>query len=888
MAFIVGFSPVAATDVQGPGSATDNAVARFDGVTGKIIQNSGVIIDDSDNITGVASLTVTTLIASTTITTGDNIIMLNDDVTGTPTENAGLEVERGTSTNARLLWDEAGDYWTAGSTGQLPLALAAEAVTDNAVARWSGITHELENTGVLVDDSDNVTMPSDLTVDTTTLFVDASNSTVGIGTATPDAGGKLQIAHTITDNTQIIEGIQNTVNVTDTVNHVFKRYGWWSYLTNTVNSGITNSGMAIGFSSAAELVGTGSIDRVYGADINGFGTAASTVTTLYGANILYGISNASSTVTTSYGLYLNDIGTGTIANQYGIWQSGASSANHFDGPIDTDGTCTVGTDIVIKGDEKTVQFGERSVAPTTPVTGTWKIYGKSGGIYQIDDAGTETLLGGAGDVVGPGSSTDNAIARFDSTTGKLIQNTSTTTVDDSGNITTSNSLVGSAVQVIIENSDNTNVGSHASITLEAGGDSSGDPYINFRTNDTAATTSMSLGVDNSDSDLFKLTDASDLNSGNILLSITKTTGDASFIGDIATTVTTSVISSPGLGTSSEKFGVGTSAVGSNSLAVGISASSAGSSSTALGGFSSASSSDSTALGVSASASSNPSTAIGKSSSASGSSSVALGKSATASASNTFAVGTDSIASATYCIAIGGTSASATHTACVVIGQSATSTATNQFLVGSSVAPIKDVYLGTGVTSASAGTDAVSYNGTGGSGTDIGGASLSITGGRGTGTGAGGAITIKTAPAGSTGSSLNALVDRVKFNETSDAIFNDSSADYSFKFKGQAYFAETTLTDAANIAWDLTLNQASTVTLAGNRTLDNPTNLKAGASYTVIVKQDATGSRTLVYGTVYKWPGGTAPTLSTAASSIDILTFVSDGTNMYGVSQLAFA
>ena len=45
-------------DVDGPASSTDNAVARFDSTTGKIIQNSGVIIDDSDNVTGVTSQTI--------------------------------------------------------------------------------------------------------------------------------------------------------------------------------------------------------------------------------------------------------------------------------------------------------------------------------------------------------------------------------------------------------------------------------------------------------------------------------------------------------------------------------------------------------------------------------------------------------------------------------------------------------------------------------------------------------------------------------------------------------------------------------------------------------------------------------------------------------------
>jgi hypothetical protein len=108
--------------------------------------------------------------------------------------------------------------------------------------------------------------------------------------------------------------------------------------------------------------------------------------------------------------------------------------------------------------------------------------------------------------------------------------------------------------------------------------------------------------------------------------------------------------------------------------------------------------------------------------------------------------------------------------------------------------------------------------------------------------------------------------------------------YSFR---QMYFVETTLTDQAAITWDLNANQVSKVTLAGNRTLSAPTNMKAGATYILRVIQDGVGSRTLAYNSVFKWPGGTAPVLSTGAGDIDILTFVCDGTNMYGVAQLDF-
>lgn len=97
-----------------------------------------------------------------------------------------------------------------------------------------------------------------------------------------------------------------------------------------------------------------------------------------------------------------------------------------------------------------------------------------------------------------------------------------------------------------------------------------------------------------------------------------------------------------------------------------------------------------------------------------------------------------------------------------------------------------------------------------------------------------------------------------------------------------------LKDEATITWDLNNGTIATVTLAGNRTLANPKNMIAGGTYIFIVKQDGTGSRTLGYGTAYQWPGGTDPVLSTAASSVDIITFVSDGAVMYGNILKAFA
>lgn len=80
-----------------------------------------------------------------------------------------------------------------------------------------------------------------------------------------------------------------------------------------------------------------------------------------------------------------------------------------------------------------------------------------------------------------------------------------------------------------------------------------------------------------------------------------------------------------------------------------------------------------------------------------------------------------------------------------------------------------------------------------------------------------------------------------------------------------------LTDAATINTNAALSNTFRVTLAGNRTLANPTNLRDGMVLNWKIKQDGTGNRTLAYGTKFKWPSGTAPVLSTAASAVDLLT-----------------
>ena len=84
---------------------------------------------------------------------------------------------------------------------------------------------------------------------------------------------------------------------------------------------------------------------------------------------------------------------------------------------------------------------------------------------------------------------------------------------------------------------------------------------------------------------------------------------------------------------------------------------------------------------------------------------------------------------------------------------------------------------------------------------------------------------------------------------------------------------TALTDGATITPDFSASTNFSVTLGGNRTLANPTNMVAGQSGSIFVSQDGTGSRTLAFGSYWDFANGTAPTMSTTASAIDRIDYV---------------
>jgi hypothetical protein len=95
------------------------------------------------------------------------------------------------------------------------------------------------------------------------------------------------------------------------------------------------------------------------------------------------------------------------------------------------------------------------------------------------------------------------------------------------------------------------------------------------------------------------------------------------------------------------------------------------------------------------------------------------------------------------------------------------------------------------------------------------------------------------------------------------------------------YTETLFTANTSTAITVALTNGTVqqLTLTGNATITMPT-ATAGKSFIIMLKQDATGGRSVTWTTV-KYPGGTAPTITATASKQDIFSFFADGTNWYG-------
>jgi len=131
-----------------------------------------------------------------------------------------------------------------------------------------------------------------------------------------------------------------------------------------------------------------------------------------------------------------------------------------------------------------------------------------------------------------------------------------------------------------------------------------------------------------------------------------------------------------------------------------------------------------------------------------------------------------------------------------------------------------------------------------------------------------------------------LVKSIYTGSDVTALGETTAAD---QLEGRYAVEVATLTDGATITPDFGANQNFTVTLGGNRTLANPSNPVVGQTGSIFVVQDATGGRTLSFGSNWDFAGGTAPTMSTAANAVDRIDYIVRTTgSIHAVVTLAYS
>lgn len=383
-----------AAKVVGPASATDNAVARYDATTGKLIQTSLVTISDTGSIVLPALQTVDGRDPSVDGTKLDGIASgatanSTDAQLRDRTTHTGTQAQ---STVTNLVTDLAAK------------AAGAASSVDNAVARFDATTGKiLQNSLVTIDDVGNIALPALQTVDGRDLSVDGAKLD-GIA-----AGATANSSDATLLNRAYHTGSQAESTVTNLVSDLAAR--------------VVGPGSAVDNTLARFDATTGKLIQGSAIVVNDSG----------------GMSGVLSLAVTNNIICANGVSSGQVVtfDQLGTKTTGPASTTdnliaRFDG-----------------ASGKFLQDSLVAISDTGIVNGVTSLF--CSGNITAADALTSAHLATKGQVdvktTGPASAVDNTLARYDNTTGKILQG-SGVVLDDSnnlsgiGNITLSGTIDG--------------------------------------------------------------------------------------------------------------------------------------------------------------------------------------------------------------------------------------------------------------------------------------------------------------------------------------------------------------------------------------------------------------------------------------------------------------
>jgi hypothetical protein len=222
-------------------SGTNNVLGKFS--SGTMVNST--ITDDGTTVTIGGNLTVngtTTSVNSNTVNIGDNILILNSDEAGVPSQNGGIEIERGTSTNASLIWDETTDVWEVGLAGaELEIAtisgtqtLTNKTINGSQLVDLSVANGKLTNSSVTVSAGTGMSGGGAVSLGGTVTLTNAGVTSITTNTglsSNVSATGAVTITNTITNNNQLTNGA--------------------GYLTTAVTSAVGGTGVGVSSGTGA-------------------------------------------------------------------------------------------------------------------------------------------------------------------------------------------------------------------------------------------------------------------------------------------------------------------------------------------------------------------------------------------------------------------------------------------------------------------------------------------------------------------------------------------------------------------------------------------------------------------------------------------------------------
>lgn len=211
---------------------SSNAVTSISGTANEVevsASNGAVTIGLPSNVTIGQDLTVTgnltvqgntTTLNTETINVEDNIIVLNSSVTGSPSTDAGIEVERGTSNNAVFRWNETDDVWQISSDGTTFANVATtndvDAVSITTLDEIGDVNITSAASGDFLKWNSTAWVNDAINLGTDTVGDYVANLTAGTGITLSGAGGEGSNVTVTLNNTAVTAGSYGAANTVST------------------------------------------------------------------------------------------------------------------------------------------------------------------------------------------------------------------------------------------------------------------------------------------------------------------------------------------------------------------------------------------------------------------------------------------------------------------------------------------------------------------------------------------------------------------------------------------------------------------------------------------------------------------------------------------------